>query len=148
MHPWSAPFHLVSMHRVTPFLLFLALSGCTQAQKSDPSLSRLKLPNGFHINVFAQADSARMMAFSPGGVLLVSEPGEGTVVALPDPKHTGHAERTAVVVDKLTEPHGVAFYQGKLYVAENDKVRSYDWDEATLRATNPKLLAGLPGRGG
>ena len=33
---------------------------------------------------------------------------------------------------------GLAFYQGRLYVAENDKVRSYDWDEATLRASNAK----------
>jgi glucose/arabinose dehydrogenase len=29
-----------------------------------------------------------------------------------------------------------------------DKVRSYDWDEANLRASNPKFLADLPGRGG
>ena len=141
-----------NMRRLIPVLLTLLLTGCTHAQKADPpsdsDLSRLKLPDGFHISVFAQADSARMMVFSPGGVLLVSEPDEGRVVALPDPKHVGRAERTAVVVDKLTEPHGLAFYQGKLYVAENNRVRSYDWDEANLRASNPKQLADLPGRGG
>ena len=27
-------------------------------------------------------------------------------------------------------------------------MRSYDWDETNLRASNPKLLADLPGRGG
>ena len=79
-----------------------------------------------------------MMIFTPGGVLLVSESGEGKVVALPDPKHTGKAERTVTVLNGLNEPHGLAFYEGKLYVAENDKVRRYDWDEANLRATNPK----------
>ncbi|MBI3478278.1 MAG: PQQ-dependent sugar dehydrogenase [Acidobacteria bacterium] len=78
----------------------------------------------------------------------MSEPDEGRIVALPDSKHTGRAERSAVVVDSLTEPHGLAFYQGKLYIAERDKVRSYDWDEANLRGSNPKLLTDLPGRGG
>ena len=136
------------MRRVISLLILLLLAACTHAEKSGSDLTRLKLPDGFQIAVFAEADSARMMVFSPGGVLLVSEPEEGKVVALPDPKHTGKAERSVVVVDSLTEPHGLAFYQGKLYVAENDRVRSYDWDEANLRASNPKLSTDLPGRGG
>jgi glucose/arabinose dehydrogenase len=136
------------MRRYLPLVLGLLLSACTQAQKSDSNLGRLKLPEGFHIAVFAQADSARMMVFSPRGVLLVSEPDEGKVVALPDPQHTGKAERSVDVVAGLTEPHGLAFYQGKLYVAERNKVRSYDWDERNLRASNPKQLTDLPDRGG
>src|SRR5882724_8646967 len=117
-----------SMRRLIPILLPLLLAACTHAEKNGSELSRLKLPDGFQIAVFAEADSARMMVFSPGGVLLVSEPEEGTVVALPDPKHTGKAERSVAVVEKLTEPHGISFYHGKLYVAERDKVSSYDWD--------------------
>lgn len=89
-----------------------------------------------------------MMVFSPGGVLLVSESGEGKVVALPDPKRAGKAARTVTVLDGLNEPHGLAFYEGKLYVAENDKVRRYEWDEASLRATNPVKLTDLPSGGG
>lgn len=150
-HPRGECTHLLLMHpifrRFLPFFLTLLLAACTHAQKSGEG-NALKLPDGFHISVFAQTDSPRMMAFSPGGVLLVTAPDEGRVVALPDSKHTGKAERVAVVVDRLTEPHGIAFYQGKLYIAERDKVRSYDWDEAGLRATNPKLLTDLPGRGG
>ncbi len=112
-------------------------------------LGKLKAPPGFHISVFADnIDSARMLIFTPGGVLLVSESGEGKVVALPDPKHTGHAARTVTILSGLNEPHGLAFYEGKLYVAENDKVRRYDWNEATLRATNPVTLADLPDGGG
>jgi glucose/arabinose dehydrogenase len=52
------------------------------------------------------------------------------------------------VLDGLNEPHGLAFYEGKLYVAENDKVRRYEWDERKLRATNPVKLADLPTGGG
>jgi len=47
----------------------------------------------------------------------------------------------------VNEPHGSRFSK-QLYVAENDKVRRYDWDEANLRATNPQKLADLPTGGG
>jgi glucose/arabinose dehydrogenase len=131
------------------FLLPALLATFSAAEKTPFSLKQLHLPDGFHIAVFADnIDSARMLTFTPGGVLLVSESGEGKVVALPDPKHTGKAAREVDVLSGLNEPHGIAFYQGKLYVAENDKVRRYDWDEANLRATNPAKLADLPTGGG
>ena len=133
------------------FLLLLAFFTATfaRAEQTPFDLSKLRLPDGFHISVFADnIDSARMLTFSPGGVLLVSESGEGKVVALPDPSHTGKAARVMNVLSGLNEPHGIAFYQGKFYVAENNKVRRYDWDEANLRATNPSKLADLPTGGG
>jgi len=133
-----------------PLLLFvLAGPGHAHAEKTRLDLGHLKAPPGFHISVFAEdVDSARMMAFSPGGVLLVSESGEGKVVALPDPKHAGKANRAVTILDGLNEPHGLAFYEGKLYIAETDKVRRYDWDETKLKASNPKKLADLPDGGG
>jgi glucose/arabinose dehydrogenase len=134
---------------VPVLLAFLAHANFAHAEKTRFDLTQLKAPPGFHVTVFAEeVDGARMMVFSPGGVLLVSESDEGKVVALPDSKHAGKAEHTVTVLEGLNEPHGLAFYEGKLYVAENDKVRRYDWDEANLRASNPKALAGLPGSGG
>jgi glucose/arabinose dehydrogenase len=131
------------------FLLPPLLATFSLAEKTPFNLKQLQLPDGFHIAVFADnIDSARMLTFTPGGVLLVSESGEGKVVALPDPKHAGKAAREVDVLSGLNEPHGIAFYQGKLYVAENDKVRRYDWDETNLRATNPAKLADLPTGGG
>jgi glucose/arabinose dehydrogenase len=132
--------------------LLLALLVCahfSQAEQTRFDLTQLNAPAGFNISVLAQEiDGARMMIFTPGGVLLVSESGEGKVVALPDPKQTGKASRTVDVLSGLNEPHGLAFYEGKLYVAENDKVRRYDWDEASLRASNPMKLTDLPTGGG
>lgn len=142
------------MRRISLALLpclfaFLAHSNFAHAEKTTFDLAQLKAPVGFHISIFADnIDNARMVIFTPGGVLLVSESGEGKVVALPDPKHTGKAERTVDVITGLNEPHGLAFYEGKLYIAENDKVRRYDWDEANLKATNPMKLADLPTGGG
>ncbi len=133
-----------------PFLLaFLAQTLFARAEKTRFDLAQLNAPPGFHIAVFAgDLEGPRMMIFTPGGVLLVSESGEGKVVALPDPKHAGKAAQTVAVLNGLNEPHGLAFYDGKLYVAENDKLRRYDWDEAHLQATNPKLLTDQPKGGG
>src|ERR1700690_494140 len=138
-----------SAYRWLLLLLPILLAARARAEQTRFDLSQLKAPPGFHISVFADdVDSARMLVFSPGGVLLVSESGEGKVVALPDPRHTGKAARIANVLSGRNEPHGIAFYQGKLYVAENDKLRRYDWDERNLRASNPVKLAELPGAGG
>lgn len=129
-------------------ILFLGLASFVQAEKTPLDLQQLKLPAGFHIAVFASVPGPRMLAFTPGGVLLASESGEGKIVALPDPNHSGKVDRVTDVLSGLNEPHGIAFYQGKLYVAENDKVRCYDWDEPNLRATNPRTIADLPTGGG
>ena len=130
---------------ISAFLPLVLLS-CTRTEKLD--LERLKLPPGFHITVFADAPRARQMAFSPGGVLLVTDMSDGTVLAFPDSKHTGHAERTVTVLGGLNAPHGIAFHNGKLYLTEINAVRRYDWDESQLRASNPQKLAELPGSGG
>ena len=136
------------MQRYISALLPFLLTLLSYAEKTPFDLKQLKLPKGFHIAVYAQVDGPRMLTFTPGGALLVSASDEGKVVALPDAKHTGKAERSVTVLHGLNEPHGLEFYEGKLYVAENDKVRRYDWDEANLRATNPRIIAGLPGGGG
>jgi glucose/arabinose dehydrogenase len=136
------------MHRYLSRFLPPLLAVLAYAEKTPFDLKQLKMPDGFHISVFAEVDGARLLVFSPGGRLLVSASGEGKVVVLPDSKHTGKADSVVTLLAGLNEPHGLAFYEGKLYVAENDKVRRYDWDEKNLRATNPKLIANLPTDGG
>lgn len=134
------------MGRCSVLLFLVFLAACTHAEKLD--IGRLKLPAGFHIAIFAEAPHARMLVFSPGGTLLVSETEDGKVVAMVDPKQSGHPQRTVTVADELNAPHGMAFHNGKLYVAEINQVRRYDWDESQLRATNGQVIAQLPGSGG
>jgi glucose/arabinose dehydrogenase len=132
-----------SMLLVLAFVAASVGASCAQVK-----LSTLKLPEGFHIEVFGEAPGARMMAFSPGGVLLVTLIEKGEVLALPDPQHTGHAARGMTVLRGLDQPHGVFFYKGALYIATNSAITRYDWNEANLKAGNPKKIADLPGGGG
>ncbi len=112
-------------------------------------VSKLSAPPGFHISVFADSKAhPRMMAWSPGGVLLATSSSDGTVLAFLDPKHIGKAERVDTVLSDLDGPHGIAFHEGKLYVAEVKQVLSYDWDEQHLRASNPRVIVHLSASGG
>jgi glucose/arabinose dehydrogenase len=73
---------------------------------------------------------------------------DGTVLAFPDPQHTGHAQRAVTVLSNLNAPHGIAFHNGKLYVVEINAVRRYDWDETQLKAGSGQKIVELPGSGG
>ena len=107
-------------------------------------VAQLHVPPGFNVTVFAETSSPRLLAFSPGGVLLATSVRSGTVVAVPDPEHRGRATRVVTVLDGLDGPHGIAFHDGALYIAERRALKRYEWDEAGLRASNPRQLAELP----
>lgn len=108
----------------------------------------LKLPDGFSISVFAKnVDNARVLVFDPKGVLLVSAPSQGKVFALPDSNNDGDSDGAKLVVDGLSLPHGLAFHDGKLYVAETDGISVFDYDSSLYRATSKKKIIDLPSGG-
>jgi glucose/arabinose dehydrogenase len=130
-----------------PLIICAALVGVIgsyiyYADRAD--VSQFHLPPGFHVSEFGETPSPRLLAFSPGGVLLATSVSEGTVVALPDRDHRGKAASVVAVLRGLHGPHGVAFHKGFLYVAELRSLKRYDWDDATLKATNPRQVVELP----
>lgn len=121
-------------------------SGTLEGQHiSAPIDPRIKATNNLTVFDFStETPGPRDLQFSPGGVLLVSETAVGKVVALPDDDHNGVPDQTKTLLSELHRPHGLAFYQGKLYVAEENKVTRYNWDEKNLVATKDKDLFTLP----
>jgi glucose/arabinose dehydrogenase len=135
------------MQRTAVAALFLSLISAAACAQVD--VSKLHVLPGYHISIFADSESQpRLMTWSPGGVLMAASADEGTVLAMPDPQHTGKAQRVIKVLRELNGPNSLAFHNGKLYVAEVTRVMRYDWDEANLRATNPQKIADLPASGG
>lgn len=105
----------------------------------------LQIQPGFTIHVFASdLGSPRDLQFTPDGTLLVSNPAGNEVFALPDKDHDGVADSEKVIISGENHVHGLAFYQGKLFIADVDKVVRYNWDEKTLTATKDKILFTLP----
>lgn len=115
-----------------------------QAKGKQLNIS-LNLASGFQIGLFADdTDNARDLEFSPGGTLLVSSPNTRQVYALPDKNNDGIADETKVIISGADHPHGLAFHNGKLFVAEVERVVRYTWDETNLTATVDKVLFTLP----
>lgn len=115
------------------FLIILLLtglqacqSGTTRGQDNDkkhPILSRLTLPPGFHIGIFADnVENARSLCQSPDGVIFVGTRVAGNVYALKDEDGDYQADRQYLIASGLNMPNGVAFRDGDLYVAEVSRI--------------------------
>ena len=118
-----------------PLLLFVfasvlfacAFGGPGEGAAASPPLSKVRLPPGFRIELYARVPGARSMALSPGGTLFVGTRGEGKVYAV---RQGGRS--VTVIASGLEMPNGVAFRDGALYVAEVGRVLRYDGIEARL----------------
>lgn len=106
----------------------------------------ITVPAGFRIEVFAEnVGGARALAVDPEGVLLVSVPSKGRVVALPYRKGGGRATGAVTILKDLDLPHGLAFRRGHLYVAETGRVVRYRYHAPTLAVAEPTVVVpGLP----
>ncbi len=101
----------------------------------DLPIDRIKLPEGFKIDVYAEGvENARSMVLSPDGTLFVSTRGKGNVYALKDEDKDFRAEKIYTLAEGLKLPNGVAFRDGALYVAEVNRVIRFDNIESQLES--------------
>jgi len=123
------------------FLIF-TLSSCS-SKIDENNLDFIDLPENFEINIFADLDvisiaypgpnaGPRFMAFKDG-ILYLSVSKQGKVVALPDSNNDGISDKIITIIEDLDNPHGLAFYEDWLYIAEEDKV-------IRLKDTNKDLI--------
>ena len=96
----------------------------TATPASELPIDKLKLPPGFKAEVWATGiPGGRAMARGESGKIYVGTRGIGRVYEVTD---NGATRTSRVVVDKLTQPAGVAMRGGSLYVMAIDKVLRYD----------------------
>jgi len=131
----------------TPFPTATAVPSLEQLRAQPIPSTRvlghgIQLPQGFKIDVFAQGvKSASYMAYSPDGVLFVSQPEQGTITALRDRSGKGQAESSAAYAGGLTQPTGLAFFGGYLYVAEAQQVIRFRYTPGEMHAsTAPEVV--------
>lgn len=106
---------------------------------NQPKMPQIKLPPGFHIELFFEIPGARSLSLGGKGVVYVSAPREGKVYAL------RNGERISII-EGLNAPNGIAFHDGDLYVAEIDRVLKFANIERDLsRPPMPQVIrADLP----
>ena len=97
----------------------------TETPPGEIPVSKLKVPQGFKVELWASGlPGGRAMALSDDGKkVYVGTRGIGRVYEVSD---EGGKRSVRVVADKLTQPAGVAYKDGALYVFAIDKVLKYD----------------------
>lgn len=110
----------------------------------------LKALPGFRVSVFASdLGGARFMAENSDGVIFLSVPSDGTVLALPDKDNDGIADEVIVYARGLKRPHGLAIRDGELLVAESGRVLSLRDSNGDLKADSSKVITeDVPAGGG
>jgi glucose/arabinose dehydrogenase len=95
----------------------------TPVQLPDRALGgKLNVPSGVKVATFATVARPRFMALGPDGAVYVSQPSSNQVTRLVDADGDGTAESQTVAVSGLDRPHGLAFHDGWLYVANTGAV--------------------------
>ncbi len=126
------------------FALLLVLAAAQPLLAAAPDLSLLKLPPGFHIEVWMpDVPNARSLARATDGTVFVGTRTAGKVYAI-RPRADG-TRQLLTLASGLNMPNGVAFHDGALFVAETDRIRRYDNIEALLPSLPaPVEIAKLP----
>lgn len=94
---------------------------------ADEAASRINVPPGFAIRIYAGSlpGRPRLMEIGPDGHLYVAMPDQGQVVRLPDRNQDGLSDGVEVAVSGLSAPHNLEWFNGFMYVAQNDKVQRF-----------------------
>jgi glucose/arabinose dehydrogenase len=133
------------------FSLVLGVAFAAQAKiipQKEPKLAldKITLPPGFKISLFAVAPGARELAVSPSGTVFVGTQGGfgkgGNVYRIKVAKDGEKAESVEVLSDEFDSPNGVAFKDGKLYVADISAITEISDPEAQIGKTlKTRILA-------
>jgi glucose/arabinose dehydrogenase len=109
-----------------------------------PSDAELKLPAGFHVDVFAEGfEKPRYMLQGLGGEILVSDAAaenKGAVYAL-------KGSQRKKLIANLDRPYGLALWKDYLYVGEPTSVKRYKYDGNALTAGPGEQVVALAGFG-
>jgi glucose/arabinose dehydrogenase len=101
---------------------------------SGQSLSQIKLPPGFSIELVARVPSARAMTWGDRGTLFVGS-SAGSVYALTfAPPNAGGEATVHTIASGLGDPGGVAFRGGALYVSSVNRILRFDDIERRLQS--------------
>ncbi len=102
----------------------------------QPIDATLRMPKGFQIEVFAEGNFRypRWMALAPNGDVFVADSRANRVIVLRDKDKDGRADERFIWSDKLSQPFGMAFWNGWFYVANTDAVVRFKYKNGQTKA--------------
>ena len=132
--------HLTVADLPAPFATRSSRNSPTVAEPPKGALPFV--PKGFHVEVFAHADNARLMRTAPNGDIFLSETASGKVVVFRAADGASTPSQTSVFADGLNGPFGIAFYPPGpapkyVVVANNDSVVRFPYANGDMVARGP-----------
>ena len=95
-----------------------------------PTNAMPQAPQGFTVSLFASGlTHPRFLAVAPNGDVFVTEPDAGKITVL-----SPNGSRRTTFASGLNEPHGIAFHDGALYVADMTAVYKFDYKDGQRKA--------------
>lgn len=111
-------------------------------------LSRLRVPAGFRVNVFAEPKgNARMMWTHTDGTIYLTRQEQGDVMMLRDVDGNGQAETMKTVATGLELVHGITIFENKMYLVAPTKVWTADVGADNTISTPREIINDLPDGG-
>ena len=115
-------------------LALTALIFLSPAYGHDLPLEQLNLREGFEISVWAEVVNPRQLAVSPDNVIFAGSRRAGNVYALIDRDGDQFAETEIIIDSGLTQPTGVTYHDGDLYVGAINRLLVYRNIDTSLDA--------------
>lgn len=98
-------------------------NGAPSPGKNPIDLARLKLPDGFSIEIYSkEVPNARTLRRGGPGIVYVGNRQEDKVYALVDKDGDHRPEAVHVIASGLDQPNGLAYRDGDLFIAEVSKI--------------------------
>lgn len=119
----------------------------SQAAIAGSQSIMITVSKGFGLSLYASdLGDAKQIAMGSNGTLFVGSNKSGIVHALVDSNQDGRVDKRYVIAKGLESPDAIAFHNGDLFVAtENRIVRFIDIEQRLRRPTRPKeIYSDLP----
>ncbi|WP_258405028.1 PQQ-dependent sugar dehydrogenase [Shewanella psychrotolerans] len=130
-------------------LITLVASIISVAAKAESQPIMITVTKGFGLSLYASdLGDAKQMALGDKGTLFVGTHKSGEIQALVDSNADGRVDKRYVVAKGLEYPEALAFHNGDLYVAEEERIIRYVDIENRLRrpGRGKEVYDRLPGK--
>ena len=137
----------VSFYFLSTFFAMMA-TGVTLGVRAEQPLM-ITVTKGFGLSLYASdLGDAKQMALGDEGTLFVGSYKAGTIQALVDSNADGRVDKRYVVAKGLEYPEAIAFHNGDLYVAEEERILRFVDIENRLRrpGRGKEVYDRLPGK--
>jgi glucose/arabinose dehydrogenase len=129
---WFGPVTVGNKKILLDFILGRGIEPPSAAQVAE----RLKVADGFKVDLYAEVPLARWpLATATGDVVVARTRGDAVVLLERDRNGDGRPDAIRTLVDNIDHPHGLAVHDGWLYVGHRTGIARIRFDEGTGTAT-------------